>query len=137
MAHLGCKIFLLLLDARADLVAHDRGHLAAGLLQVLLDRLLVVLDERLAEQRDLAEPLADLALDDLGDDLLRLAGGLRVVLRLLDENLALAAPPRRPALRADDTNAGLIAATCIAMSFATASSPLFIATSAPMRVPCR
>ena len=79
LAHFGCKIFLLLLDARADLEADDRRHLAAGVLQVLLHRLLVVLDERLAEQRDLAEPLAHLALDDLGDDLLRLAGRLRVV----------------------------------------------------------
>jgi hypothetical protein len=38
---------------------------------------------------------------------------------------------------ADETKAGLIAATCMAMSLATASSPLFIATRAPMRVPCR
>src|SRR5690606_9330141 len=36
-----------------------------------------------------------------------------------------------------ETRAGLIAATCMAMSLATASSPAFIATSAPMRVPWR
>ena len=74
-------------------------HLAAGLLQVLLDRLLVVLHEGLAQQRDLVEPLADLAFDDLVDDLLRLAGRLRVALRLLDEDRPLLAPPPPPALR--------------------------------------
>jgi hypothetical protein len=63
------EIFLLLFDACADFEAHHRQHFTARLLEVLLHRLIRILDEGLAEQRDLAKPLAQLALDSLGNDL--------------------------------------------------------------------
>src|SRR5690606_3852727 len=85
----GSKVLLLLLDALADLVAQDCRDFAAGLLQVLLDGLLVVLYEGLTEQRDLAQPLANLAFRDLVDDLLRLARSLRIALRLFQEERPL------------------------------------------------
>src|SRR3546814_20869185 len=71
-SHFGRKVDLLLLDAFADPEAHETRDL--GLLggEQLLDGLVRVLDERLAEQRDLAEPLVDLAVDHLGEDLGRL-----------------------------------------------------------------
>src|SRR5690606_11210202 len=64
----------------ADLEADDALHGHPGLVHDLLHGLLVLLDDRLPEQRRLLEEPVDPALDDLGQGLLRLAllagGGL-------------------------------------------------------------
>src|SRR6516164_3667363 len=70
---LGDEIVLLLLDAGADLEALERDDPRAGALQQLLDCHIGVLDENLARERDLAEHLAQPALDHFGHDLGRLA----------------------------------------------------------------
>src|SRR3954454_20823097 len=74
------EIVALLLDALAELVAHEARHrvLAAGVLvlglHVVADGLLVVADVRLLEQAGLAVELLHLAGHHLLDDILRLAG---------------------------------------------------------------
>src|SRR6185437_3017124 len=79
------EVLLSLLDAGADLEALERGDFRLGALEELLDRDVRILHERLPEERDLAEGLAQPALDHLGDDLRRLA----LAARLLRQNLAL------------------------------------------------
>src|SRR5215470_6616367 len=76
------EVFLLLLDAGPDLEALVGHDLGLGTLEQLLDGGVGILDERLAGERDLAQRLAQAALDHLGDDLRRLA----LVLRLLGED---------------------------------------------------
>src|SRR5690606_34194468 len=49
--HLIGKVFLLALDAFADLVASETHHFGAGILEQLADRLIRILDERLTNQR--------------------------------------------------------------------------------------
>src|SRR6187200_365156 len=82
--HLGDEILFLLLDAGADLQSRETQHPGLGTLQQLLDRELVVLDEGLAEQRDLSQPFVHAAFDDLHEDGLGLALVLLVVLQHLD-----------------------------------------------------
>src|SRR2546429_9672620 len=70
-----------LLDAGADLEALERHDLRLGTLQQLFDRHVQVLDVRLAGERDLAQGLAQPALDHPGDDLRRLALALGLLRR--------------------------------------------------------
>src|SRR4051812_36476243 len=71
--HFGGKVVRALLQALAD--DEEGVRVDPGLLRAkhLLDGLLVVLDERLSHERDLAEELVQRALDHLDDDLGRLA----------------------------------------------------------------
>ena len=62
-----------------------RSTVAPARLEQLLDGLLGILDERLAQQRDFVQRLAQPALDHLGDDLRALA----FLRRLLSQDLAL------------------------------------------------
>src|SRR5215831_18016384 len=79
-AHLGCEVVLALLQPLADLEAREAANLAVladlrhQLGQERPDVLLVIFHEGLIEQHDLLFPLCDLALDHLGDDVVRLAG---------------------------------------------------------------
>src|ERR1700733_4932077 len=84
--HLGDEVVRFLLDAGADLEALERHDLGVLTLQQLLDARVRVLDERLAAKGDLAERLAQSALDHARDDL----GGLALPLRLLGEDGTLA-----------------------------------------------
>src|SRR6185295_11250150 len=79
---LGRKVRRLFLDALAH--HEERVGIHPGFFrgEHLLDGLRVVLEERLAEQRPLAEKLADRTFHDLGDDLGWLAGVLRGLLDL-------------------------------------------------------
>src|SRR5262249_60190608 len=70
--HLGCEIAGLLLDALADAVQHEPRHRGLARLQQGVDRLLVVLHERLPEQRHFLEELLYAAFHHLRDDV----GGL-------------------------------------------------------------
>src|SRR3954469_11381082 len=76
--HLGChfggEVVGLLLDALAHDVQRESLHLRVGGLQHLFDRLLVVLHERLVQQRDFLQVLLDRTLDHPGGDVGRLAG---------------------------------------------------------------
>src|SRR5690606_41537304 len=81
LAHFLSEVLLLFLDAFANLVTYDRGDFAARLLEILFDRLLVVLHEGLAAQSDFIAPLAPFAFVYLCGDLLPLARGLGLLLR--------------------------------------------------------
>src|SRR6476660_9110094 len=85
--HFGGEVGRPLLDALAH--HEERVGVDLGLLrgEVLLHALLVVLDERLSHQRDLAAELVERALDHFLRDLLGLAGFLRA--RELDRALAI------------------------------------------------
>src|SRR5882672_748668 len=69
--HLGGEIARLLLDALADHVEKEAGDRGLARLQQGVHRLLVVLDERLPEQRNFLEELLHAAFDHLRDDLRR------------------------------------------------------------------
>src|SRR5690606_9857224 len=79
------EVDLLLLDALAEPVAQEPHDLRVRLLQQIADALVRILDERLAEQRDLVELLAQPPLDHLLDDL----GRLTLLLGLRAEDFAL------------------------------------------------
>src|SRR5215831_4502464 len=91
LGDLGGEVVLLLFQALAELVAGEAANLAVfadladELVQEIADRLLVVLDPCLLEETDLLLPLGDLAIDDLADDVLRLAR----LARLLQADAAL------------------------------------------------
>src|SRR3569833_3054273 len=85
--HLSHEVVLLLLEAGTDFVTLEGHYLRLGALQELLDRLIGILDERLTEQCDFTQRLAQATFDHLGDDLRRLA----LTLCLFRQNLALLA----------------------------------------------
>src|SRR3954467_492377 len=72
-SHFGGEVVGLLLDAFAHHVQGETLHGGVGGLEHLFDRLLVVLHERLVQQRDFLEVLLDRAFDHLGGDVGRLA----------------------------------------------------------------
>src|SRR3954451_4716265 len=61
--HLSDEVVLLLLDAGTDFVTLEGHYFRLGALHELLDRLIGILHERLAEQRDLTQRFAQPALD--------------------------------------------------------------------------
>src|SRR5690606_32423402 len=80
--HLGhnfrSKVSLFLLDALADNQAHEADHVSASGLDQRTHGLVRVLDERLVQQADFLEELADAAAEHLLDDFRRLASHVRL-----------------------------------------------------------
>ena len=71
--HFGSEVVRTLFDAFADHEQRKLLHRRACGLQHLFDRLLVVLNERLVQQRDLLQVFLNATVDHLRDDLSRLA----------------------------------------------------------------